>query len=1140
MSTPINLTNFTFTTIGKQPDLLKRISTPHPNHVYKDNSIDPPSQHQESPPSRPTLLQVLADQDKSKPHLPPEPTNHAPSSLGIFDKRAAALFAARVPETFSQVSAPLRQASASRDELMAKSRLASPDFIGSMELVYPPTEPAASPAPGFPVMPSSFAADPNTLDSILTSLEQVIQALAAKSMLSLENARKSEALAQTSLATAKESVAVAQESTSLAQTTKDLVDQILIGFAQLVLRCKDEATGEQGCNLEYELEGFHHLITEEARDTQPTGLPHDVLYAMVAECAKKVRERGGSRKRKRSQDHEEATEGNDLPYLPHKERRIEQGTMSLDLDLEMEAEAARKAWGQEVERRSMVPPDTAPKANLRQQEQRRATENHASDAQQAAERGASETGQLLNQLDQVPGPASQITGRPVAALEQDLSSHQGVDSARGPEDTEDALQAQRRRELEERKLEIARFHIRERESKELQTRRKEMEKKNAAALIEPQKEGRVETGPTISSAPTGTLALSNAMASKDALPSAAQRKTAAGDISKKKDIEQRLAMEKQQASAAVKPRPAQAGDAVPQNHVDQPGICAKEHLPESQSDLQNRPQILGDDKGDVRRKQQEISEQQRNAEAEAVAKTRAQSAKFKERTNGASDANKPCKPKAITAPNVGNVVAQQTLAMSPKVKGKKSRNPQTPVADTGDSSTQKTGPIPPVQGFGPPPRPQQALPVVNQTAPRNVRPSSVPPIECIIEPSSPDPSKMELRPISQERSGDSQRALHPKSSGTINVSPEVQPAKPRVRNSVSGTTGQSTSGHTARLPRVSTDTIVPKVEIQSPTIAQSTTIQQPPPPRPPTPISNIPNPSQLKTIRRPTPDDSHTPHDNRPRQSSEETGYPGALDKNRRSNISSKKSVSSTLPIASPPAPRRNLSPQDGQSTDMVRNSQPINYEAQRINQQNDPPSHMAETLNTSSHLRETRPSRGWAYERSSISPPRSIGIKRPRVSDRLDDMDGRHWSPGQEPLGRRDRLARLHNCRTPSGSPPLRFRGDSPPRPLLARLEETQDLAVYRGGETYRPFLSPAGATDWDMQRHRDDVDGYPRPSSDSRPLELLDRFSNTMPDGSDHPRQVRTGPQHPKRQNGTVPRGTARRGRRGGTTLSLEQRIS
>lgn len=1147
-----NLTNFTFTTIGKQPDLLKRISAPNPNHLYQENEkfTDPPSpspsHHQESPapPLRPTLLQVLAVRpDESMAHLPPESTNHTPSLLGIFDKRAAALFAApNCPETSSQFSAPLRQASASRDELMDKSRLTSPDFTGSMELVYPPTEPAASPAPGFPVIPSSCAADvhsssvPNsTPSSILTSLEQDIQALYAKSLLSLENARKAGALAQRSLATANESVAIAQENASLAQATKDLVDRLLIRL-QLVLRCKDEATVEQSCNLECELEEFRRSFTEPARDTQPTGLPPYELYAMAAELTKKMREydsRRGLRKRKRSQDNEEAAEGNDLPYLPHKERRIEQGTMQLDLALEMEAEAARKAWGQEAERRSMVPLDIA---TLGQQEQRTATETRANDPQQV--KRASETG-LLNQLDQAPGPASQITEQPVAALEPDLSSHQGVSAT----DNEDALQAQRRRELEERKLEIARFHIRERELQELQTKRKEMQKKDTAALIESQKKGRIETGSIVSSAPPTTLAPSNVTGSKDALPSTAQRRTAAGDISKKKEVEQRLAMEKQQASAAVRPRPAQAGDVTQmlatQNHVDQPGIRAKERFPANQSDLQNRSQPSGDERGDTRQKQQEISEQQRNAEAETVVKTRTQSAKFKERTNSASDASKPSKPKAITAPNVGNVVAQQTLATSPKMKGKKSRNPQTPSPDTGDSSTQKSGPVPPVQGVGPH-RPHQALPVVNQTAPKNVRLSSVPPIECIIEPSSSDTSKMEtrLRPISQDRSGDSQRALHTKSSGTINVSPEAaQPANPSfVRNSLPGTTGQSTSGHTARLPRVSTNTVVPKVEIQSPTIAQSTTIQHSLPPRPPTPNSNMSAP-QMKTVGRPTPDDSQFPHDDRLQQTSEDAGV---LDKNRSLNTSLKKSVSSTSPPALPV--HRNLFPQDGRSTDMARNSQAINYEAQRTNQQNDPPpSHMTEPLNAHAYLREAR--RGWIYERSSISPPRSIGVKRPRVSDRLDDLDGRHWSPGQERLGRRDRLAGRYNRRTPSGSPPLRFRGDSPPRPLLDRLEETQDPSVYRlnnGGETYRPlYVSPVDATDWDMQRRRDNLDGYPGPSADSRHPELLDRFSNTTMDGSDHPRQVRTGPQHPKRQNGTAPRGAPRRGRRGGT-LSLEQRLS
>ncbi|KAF8739429.1 hypothetical protein AX14_009608 [Amanita brunnescens Koide BX004] len=456
--------------------------------------------------------------------------------------------------------------------------------------------------------------------------------------------------------------------------------------------------------------------------------------------------------------------------------------------------------------------------------------------------------------------------------------------------------------------------------------------------------------------------------------------------------------------------------------------------------------------------------------------------------------------------------------MSPaKLKGKKSRIPQTPV--TASSTV--------------PPRPssQLVLPITTQeTAPRNIRLTSIPPIECIIEPTNPDLGRMEIPimspPVSQANGDDSRRVSLTKSATSVNVSAEAQSANLRfVQNAVPRTTEHISSGQTAQRPlRVSTDTVVPKVEIQSPMITQPL---HPLPQKPPSSNSGIPDAPHLKTVRRPTPTgDMQTPHNERSRRSDENVDCAGVLDTNRGSNISSdtntKKSVPSTSPLISPPVPYRNLFPQDEQSIDPARSSQQVNHETQRTFHQNDLPHAFLHGSGPSN----TYPS--YHRENVSISPPRSIGVKRPRDSARLDDMDGRHWSSGQEVVGRRDRLSRRrYDCRTPSGSPPLRFRDES--RPLVERLEQIRESGVYRpssGGETYIPnYASHSPADTADRERRRDDVEGYPVPS-DSRP-ELLDRFSNM------------TNPQHPKRQNGPPLRGTARRGRRG-APLSLEQRIS
>lgn len=1115
---PPSLANFRFTTIGKQPDLLKRISAPQPDQDYQD--IPPPSPLHTStiqPTSRPTLLQALAGTDKSQS----DSANHTSLShnqprMGIFDERAIALFA-------NQASASFRQQSMSRDEFSAKteSRLTSPDFTCSMELVYPPTEsaPSRSPAPA-PVESPNFPSRVNlptrilhiisSLDAastrqlnILNSialLEQHVQSVTTQTSLCLENAHRAKTLAQRSLATAQESLNIAQENVSLAQSAKDRADQVQSGLAQLAILCKDEVAGEPGRHLKYELEEFYQLVSEQARDevvTHPTGLPHDVLQAMVAEIARKIREHDhGSRKRKRSQeDHDESTEAQ-----PAKEPRIEQSIMASDWFLEMEAELVRKAWGQEAERaerRSTAPPDVAMDTTLDHQREP-ITETHASDVRQA------------DMDTRQQAPADQATEQPNAPSEQGLSSYHSAASVSGPEGIEDALQAQRRWELEEQKLEIARFQIRERELQELQIKHKETQKKNAPTFNESQKKkGTMDPGPTTSSAPTRTLGTSNSVTSKDApTPNPMQRKSAAAEIIRKKELEQRLAMEKQQASVAVQPGQVQAGDIGQiQGLADLDATLAKEGVPARQSDPQNLPpkQLSGAEKDDAQTK----SKQQK-----VGVKLQAESAKLKGRMNGGSDTNKPGKPKTVTAPNVGNVVAQQTLAMTPtKLKGKKPRTAQT--TPTGQSSTQNS--VSPTQVFRPSFRP--VLPVMtHKTAPRNIRLPSVPPIECIIEPTDPDKGRMEIPvtpSLASQVHGDDSRRVLPTESATSATVAEAQSAK----GAILSTTEQNASGQTAQCPlRVLTDTVVPKVEIQSPLVTQSVTIQHPLPQSPPNP----PDTPQSSAIRRPTPTgDPQTPHDDR-----QNAGCAGALDTTKRSSSTDpKKSVPSTSPLTDPlaPYPHRNFFPQDELSMDAAGNSQQVNHETQRTFHQNDLPS-------ASSHVAGPSNSYPSSYHRGNVSrsPPRFIGMRRPRE---VDDMD-RHWSPDQE-VRREARVERRQNRRTPSDSPPTRFLD----RPLLQRLEPTHESGVYRfsnGGDTYRPSYAPRSPTDI-TDRDMRDADGYAVLSLEPRP-ELLDR----MVDGSDNRfRQPRSNPQHARRQNVSALRGSARRGRRG-TPLPLEQRIS
>ncbi|KAF8629890.1 hypothetical protein AX15_003246 [Amanita polypyramis BW_CC] len=1218
-SAPYSIPSINIATVGKEPDLLKRISAPEPNQDYQGNLSDspspthsPPTPHKELPISRPSRPQALTAVDESRTssgltHVGhPVSLSHASVSkpLSRFDESYAALRGggSRFPPSnrpasrsgtssdmdWSPITTSPRTVSHSggnsRIAVQAatisgnnndtrpsatKSRHTSLGPTSSLELAYPATEPAlptstysqpvdssVTPSanlegpytPAIAELPARLLDFVSSLDLVavhhskkldgITALERDLKAIATLSSLALENTQRVEALAQRSLGTVRESVSLSQENVLVAQAVKQRTDQALLTLTQLRCFCENEShdvVGEQGradlissaTALKYDIETFYQFITEPERHgeaVQPTGLAPEVLMSMSVEVAKRrhrYESMLGTRKRKRSQEHVGLSIGNDLPCPPPlKEARLRQRIVSFDRALEMEAEAAREAWDREVERRSVAPPDatvrmvedgTAPEKYTRDEPQEEQAKGNALLAEPALERVS--MGQTREQS--VAPPSGQ-------SLEHSKNDHSSQDAS--PKEME-ALQAQRRRELKEQKFEIARFHLREQESQELSEKRKEAEKNGAPMASESQDktEQRKEGPATI--VPAAPSASSNVAVSQEGneLRCTIQSKTITGDISRKKEIEMRLAMEKQQAAAAL--RPAQAASAIqtspPQAVATQKALSVKDGVLASQPILQRSSEQSRNTEGKEKNRQ-EIGEEKWT---HASMKIQTERAKLKERTNGPPEVTMP---KVASSPSVGNVVAQQTVVASPvKGQGKRSRTETPSLAD--QSSAKRVKPVPPIQSVNLPPRPtfQPVLPQTQSLNRENVsqctRNPSVPPIECIVEPNGTSSTRPPVTlPTPQTQGSGLERALPIGPAAPVNISHEAQSANLRFGTSIP-IAMTSSSGPGVPHLKLSAD-VVPKVEVQSLTVAHSPVVQHSLPRRPPNNnIRSVSNASQQNITKTSNHHHHHTlVNDSRTRMGTAEHGP--------SDRTGARRSISNTLPSTSAPAARTHFNPppESGHPTDIVSNMGSLKHEIRPPTHSDDSPpvspytSAPANTNNGGAPI-ETRPSRGWAYGSPTGTFP---------VIGRSRD----HWSPD---LDRRNyptsRIDSAYVSRPTSGTLPPRSRGGSrsgsrsyspPPlgdsRTLAMRIEGTTDRGeVYlpMRREAYRP-TSPGGAPDYDTQRRRGDRDAVNTSSTSRRP-ELLDRFSGSG-DVLQTPRRLRGG----------------RRGR--GGVRPLEERIS
>ncbi|KAK2464192.1 hypothetical protein APHAL10511_003649 [Amanita phalloides] len=1038
------------------PDLLTRISTPFPDHHYPIHS-PPPS----LPLSRPSLAGRLSIFDKRWPALLRSETSNNP--LGPQHSLDSDNLVYPATEAHSASVSPDPEPSMAADtELLARLR----DCIASFDS-------------------TAALQQPKILNSIVL-LEQDLQNIADQSSSDLDTARRAEALAQNSLITAKEAVALAQENVSVALAAKDRVDQALIRLAQLRSQCESEtstATGEQA--LMHNLESVYQVISRQAKDGvpgPPMGLSRDALSTTVAELTRKIESPHGSRKRKRCQNHHDLAADSDLPYPPSKEPRIEQHVFpSVGPSVECLAEAARVAWNQEAERRSVIPPDAVSRSISGQQGQKLIAESHASDAQQM---------EVDIPMQSVQGPAS---GHPPAASsEQDPLpppepniSEQGASFVAGPDETEDPLQGQRRRELEEQKREITKFQMRERELQESRAQRKDTEIKKVVTLGDPNKskDGLI---------PPAVLRTSHSAPNEG--HSAIQRKMGVSDDFRK--AEQRLVMDKQRAPMAKRSGSTQIAT-ITQPPAPQSLIQKSTYEKDGQSAGERRQQIQNSlqQLSDV-----EHGEERKIPDEASMNAARVERAKFKEQINDGG--SKQSQRTTTMSPNVGNVVAQQTLTGSPR--GKTARSPQVLATATRLSLAQVSSPTSPTQGIKPPPRsPFQPTflplqPPNRENAPRNSRrQNSVPPIECIDE-SSGDPVPSMKHAAASSPLAQAHDTSLPKATMGISVSEEAQSAN------VKFTPNSIMTGYKA-LPPVSI-TLVPKAERLSPTITNAPIIQ------PPLPQGGVHSAftAPQQNVAKETPLHPLSAVAMNPQDISQLRNESHQATANSGSNAPP---FTSTLPSRA--------------RMDLARDTQPANNECtNRQSNSPPPPLFMAGQPNipSSSHAyrSDARPSRGWAY---GSPPPRHTGARRPRhrgvLEDDDDDDDERHWSP---PRDRDRRIPRngAHNPRTPSGSPPHESTPTYSDRPLLSlsqRIEGAYDPALQTGSEPHRPF-HPVDPAD----RHVQEWSSYAPQMTLRRPP--FNRFSNRRGDRGD--------------LRGQQPHRRPTIGRQGRGVLRLEERIT
>ncbi|KIL65891.1 hypothetical protein M378DRAFT_161525 [Amanita muscaria Koide BX008] len=836
-----SFSSFQFSTIGKEPDLLKRISAPEPNQDYQDDSTPFPSpshspalEHSQVTSSKLSLFQMLTNGNDSETNTVSQTIGNAPKTSSAFDPGYAALFSANVRrvqplsilamERRPRSPSDMDMSSAGTTPRIARSlsltqpaptdgavglitdntRFTSVDLLNGLELAYPATECRLSASQEPLDSDSRLSMDADTtpdqrfftrlanliayLESkslqqskvlvAIASLERDFQLVASQTSLALQNANRAEAAAEKSLSIAKDAVAVAQQSVAAANVVNTGVENALAALTHLRQCYADE-----------------HAANEHDRANllcKMTSLKRDMVSSpsQASSCNTDADPPGlGS-----DLLHILSTEAMKLvrerdPGAKKRKRKSDKmdPSSTCDLTSRPSKEARHEHPTLFCDRTVESEAEAAREAWIQEAERRSAVPPDSAQrtAHEQTEKEATTRGREEDNHGQAARSGS--TQGQLVNEDVDMSSDKlDAPLVEGSEEnSEESLEMRARweREVVEHKLEIARFQMQERELQEKKDKQKEVDGMAMTVGEQTEKSAPLRTRPPPTFVPATTT---GAKTLERNAQQTAQLKPGLSDSSRMKVVK-RLALEKQKASPATGQGSSLAPSAA--QTISQPNVL--QEAPRSvadtgRSDFQGQGQTRNDG---VAGKEQEQGEKGREIEDRVTgAKPRGRGTPI---TRGSVDA------KDASKLSIGNVTAQKTL-VAPKTATSPQRG-KTSVPQNSASMTTANVPISPDLLLHPlnpwfPALPLNDLPS-QPLQPRNkdTRQASLPPIACIAEPDQAESNNAIKRPSSSrtppKRKQGAKKAAKPRQNASniqgLNAQPSSTEPDPRKKDTAS-------------------------------------------------------------------------------------------------------------------------------------------------------------------------------------------------------------------------------------------------------------------------------------------------------------------------------------------------------------------
>ncbi|GLB37421.1 hypothetical protein LshimejAT787_0404720 [Lyophyllum shimeji] len=691
---PPSFADFKFTTIGQQPQLLKRISSPTEDFQCREPSSPSPSTLPEleypSRPvsrSRPSLLQAYTSTDvvmedvaddigAANPPVQLKPSS-IPQSTRIADQIQAP--AARLPtpfrvpiadtskstrEPFGTVTwgiSPIPATSSPRREDSSISIASSTPLGAKVPTVTVPPYTSEANAdssvsgtgPSYQGVDSSYTTLRALQARLLSSLSNLqppnatqalllVQAANSHSANALSTAHRSHALAQQSLASAQEALAAAQESLSAAEQAKAHASDAVAAVEQL------SSSGMEG-NIEWE---WNCTITQLQDDLRALG-----QWVGEREYEEFLKRREADRLA-RERKHEVAIEA--------AMRVANAGGRDPLVSQEMNLNVVRKA-PEAVAQRSTVPAHAFAPPLVQRQERQRSAELEADAATRA---WSLEHGHLPrdSSIATQDGPqlAMEDAGAP-SALVRDCEQARTLSPEQAARLAVQREEENRLRELHEKKLEVARFQMRERE-------RVEAEERSNLSTDETRLKRAWTRGPSPSSREVDGIASPVTQSSavveeaKRALEAYKEKERASAGKRRLDDEQTKKAVAARQSEEAKRAETRRLLEQRKQRELEELKKRQAEQAAELEREAEVRERKLI---AEQERRRQEVMAQKLRASAETAARINAERAREKEKSAAAVPSISPGTTASQSHPDrpteYGNLVVKKTMTSgSPK------------------------------------------------------------------------------------------------------------------------------------------------------------------------------------------------------------------------------------------------------------------------------------------------------------------------------------------------------------------------------------------------------------------------------------------------------------------------------------------